>query len=328
MGYNFTNKAGVSLAIAPFLALDTYQYDPDPRAVSVTTLIKPIRMLVLIKRNQDLQKEVDLIEMAASSMGSAYHARLEQAWSNPELLRSVFHSFGYTDDQLARVVINPTDDAVMAPDVVPVYTEKRFYKEVAGWKLTGQADLILNGWLHDFKSSSVWGYIFDSNAEDYVAQGSIYRWLSDGIIKGDQLYIEYLFTDWSQQEAHRKKEDYPQLRVMQKEYNLWSLDQTEKYVIDKLRRLDDLYDMDQSLLPKCTKEDLWQSDTVYKYFKNPSSKRATKNCDSYTEAQALVDKKGGIVKTVPGQVKRCNYCNVVDICEQAKDLQKQRLLIR
>lgn len=325
MGYDFTNKAGVSLAIAPFLALDTYQYDPDPRTISVTTLIKPIRMLVLTKRNQELMKSVDLIEMVASSMGSAYHARLEQAWKDPQLLRAVFKSFGYGDHELARVFVNPTDDAVMAPDVIPVYTEKRFYKEVNGWKLTGQADLILNGALHDFKSSSVWGYIFDSNAEDYIAQGSIYRWLSDGKIRGGLLHIEYLFTDWSQQEARRKK-DYPQLRVMQKKYPLWSLEETEKYVIDKLNRLDDLYDMEQSLLPLCSREDLWQSDTVYKYFKNPSAKRATKNYTNYADAQAAADQNGGIVKTVPGEVKRCNYCNVVDICHQAARLKDQGLL--
>lgn len=327
MGYDFTNKAGVSLAIAPFLALDTYQYDPDPRAISVTTLIRPIRMLVLTKRNQDLQKEIDLIELAASSMGSAYHDRLEKAWKSPELLRAVFHSFGYTDEQLSRVFVNPTSEALLPENAVRVFTEKRFHKEVNGWKLSGQADLILNGWLHDFKSGSVWGYIFDSNAEDYVAQGSIYRWLSDGEIAHDTLHIEYLFTDWSQQEA-RKKKDYPQMRIMQREYKLWSLEETEKFVLDKLAQLDDLLDVEQPNLPQCTREDLWQSDTVYKYFKNPSAKRATKNCDTYTEAQALVDQKGGVVKTIPGQVKRCNYCNVVDICEQAKELEKQRLLIR
>ena len=323
--FTFTNKAGVSLAIAPFLALDTYNHIPDPKTISVTSLLKPIRMVILTKRNDELKKEIEFVDLAPSSMGSAYHARLEQAWQDRALLRGIFQAFGYSEEQLERTIVNPTAEQLQIKNVIPIYTERRFYKDVAGWKITGQADLILNHHLHDFKSSSVWGYIYDSNAEDYIAQGSMYRWLSDGLIRGDDLFIEYLFTDWSQQEA-RRKPDYPQTRVLQKMYKLWPLDKTEQYVREKLSQIDDLYDADQDHLPECTKEELWQTDTVYKYFKNPTAKRATRNCSSYAEAQEMVDAKGGIVKTVPGEVKRCTYCGVVDICHQAARLKDQGLL--
>ena len=163
MGFNFTNKTKVSLAIAPFLALDTYQYDPDPKAISATTLIKPLRAVILGRQNLDLQKSVELIDMAGPSMGSAFHSRLEEAWRNPALIRSVLEQFGNSPDVIDRVRVNPA--TVNKGDII-VYTEQRFSKEVEGFKLTGQVDLIINGHLHDLKSSSVWGYINDSNATD------------------------------------------------------------------------------------------------------------------------------------------------------------------
>ena len=57
--------------------------------------------------------------------------------------------------------------------------------------------------------------------------------------------------------------------------------------------------------------------------------RATKNYDTLDEAQIrlITDGNVGTVVTVPGEVKACRYCEVSDICEQAKNLIQQGRLV-
>lgn len=324
MPFNFTNKAKVSLAIAPFLALDTYEYDPDPKAISATSLIRPLRAVILGRQNVDLAKDVELIDMAGPSMGSAFHARLELGWNNPALIKAILEKFGNSPEVISRVRVNPPE--IKKGDIA-IYTEQRFHKEISGFKVTGQCDLIINGHLHDLKSSSVYGYINDSNAHDYIAQGSVYRWLRPDLITEDDMFIEYLFTDWSKQQAIRDKA-YPQLRVMQKKYELWSLEATENYIEERLQTIAEKADKPQQELPLCNERELWQQPVKYQYFKNPNSARATRNYDTMQEAQDHLSKNNGVgeVRVKPGKVNRCNYCPVVDICEQAASLKQQGLL--
>ena len=46
--------------------------------------------------------------------------------------------------------------------------------------------------------------------------------------------------------------------------------------------------------------------------------RSTKNFDSMAEAKAHLSEKGhkGVIKIIPGEVKRCGYCAAYDICTQ------------
>jgi hypothetical protein len=93
--------------------------------------------------------------------------------------------------------------------------------------------------------------------------------------------------------------------------------------------MDDLATVNQDYLPDCTPEELWQKDPVYKYFKNPQGKRATKNFMSLLEANQLKAKNGGvgIVKTVFGEAKACNYCKAASVCEQRDRLIEEGILV-
>ncbi|HUW67835.1 MAG TPA: hypothetical protein VMW20_07275 [Candidatus Nanoarchaeia archaeon] len=326
MALKFINTKGVSLSMAPFLALDTYDYSDDPNTISVTSLMKPARSIILGIQNPGVEKEVELMEMAPSAMGSAMHARLEAAWKDRDLVNDILSTYGYKH-LLDKIDINPeTTD----PERMAIYTERRFKRKLSnGYTLTGQADLIVNGYLHDLKTCSVWSAIYDSNAEDYKLQGSLYRWLSDGLITEDVIIIEMLFTDWSKTAALKDTQSYPQTRILNKEYPLMSMEETEAYIMDKLATIEDFMDAAQSELPQCTKEELWQTDPKYKYFKSPTSKRATKVYTNSQEAYDRMNSEGcGLVKEFPGEVKRCNYCPVVDICDQAKTMEQQGLLNR
>jgi hypothetical protein len=300
-----TNIDNISLSVAVWLGTDDYDKHPADNAISTTSLIKPVRAIVLARQHKDLQKVADVVTMTPSRMGTAYHDSIERSWKNPETRRKVLMSLGYPENVVDRIRINPTLEECKE-DIIPVYLEVRGEKECEGFIVTGKFDFCLEGNLEDFKSTSVWAWIYDSNSADYALQGSIYRWLHPDIITGDHVTIQYIFTDWSRAKA-KQDPSYPQKRIISKRYELKSIAETEAYV----------------LLPLCTEEDLWQKPTVWKYYKNPDKlARATKNFDNAGDAyqRQADDGNQGIVKEVPGEVVRCQYCDVVGICEQAQQL--------
>ena len=314
----YTNKHDVSLALAVFLMYDKYDYDDRSESVSATGLIRPLRQLVLSQQNKELMKTVDISDLVASRMGSAIHDGCEEAWKDPANIAKALKVLGASDTAIASIRVNPE---VINEGEVPVYVEQRAEKEIDGMVVTGKYDLVMDGTLNDYKSTSVWTYIYDSNADSYTKQGSIYKWLNPDKITSDYININYIFTDWSAAKAKQDPKQYPQQRVLTKPYPLWSNSETEHWIQNKLAAYSRLADTPQSGLPECSDEELWASKTVYKYYKNPSAMtRATKNFPTMDEALSRKSSDGdvGTVVTVPGEVKACRYCPVVGICEQAE----------
>lgn len=317
MSYKYTNKHNVSLALAVFLMYDDYDHDDSPNSISATTLMKPIRQLVLIQQNQELLKTIDIADLVASRMGSAIHTGCEQAWTSRANVEKALRVLGVGEDAINSVKINP--ESVNEGDV-PVYVEQRTEKAVKEFRITGKFDLVLSGTLNDYKSTSVWGYIYDSNANNYTIQGSIYKWLNPGKITNEHININYIFTDWSASKARQDPKTYPQHRVLTKPYPIWPVEKTDKWVTNKLDTFRKLLNTPQEDLPECTDNELWASQSLYKYYAKPDATRATKNFNTMDEALAHQGASGnkGVVKMVPGEVKACRYCSVVNICTQAK----------
>ena len=98
-----------------------------------------------------------------------------------------------------------------------------------------------------------------------------------------------------------------------------SLEETEKWVIAKLTQIHDAKPLPESKIPECTEEELWRSAPQHKYYADPQNitGRSTKNFDDLAEANAFLVSKGkGVVITIPGEVKRCGYCDAYPICTQ------------
>ena len=322
--YNHTNKHGISLAMAVFLLYDDYDYDDRPNAISATTLMRPLRQLVLSQQNKELLKTVDISDLVASCMGSAIHDRCERAWKSRENVSRALKLFGASDSAIETVVINPTKPLLEGQ--IPVYVEQRTETVIDGFIITGKYDIVLDGIVNDYKSGSVWGYIYDSNSKDYTEQGSIYKWLNPEKITGDYINIQSIFTDWSKSAARQDPKRYPQLRVLTKAYPVWGTEETEHWIKCKLEAYKQLATAPQEMLPECTDEELWASEPVYKYYKNPQKTvKSTKNFPTMDEAVARKHEDGdvGIVKTRPGEVKRCSYCPVEAICDQARKLERE-----
>ena len=325
MAFKYTNKDNVSLPLAVWLMHDDYDYDKRDNVISATALLKPTRALVLIDEHKGSDKTVDIMSLVSARMGSAIHAVAEQAWTNRENISKALQALQVSnlDDKL---VINP--DVVKEGDI-PIYVEQRHEKEINDYIISGKYDLIVDSTVSDYKSTSVWSYIFDSNALKYTQQASIYKWLAPDRITDNAVHIQYIFTDWSAAQAMRDS-SYPQTRVLTKEYPIWSVEQTEHFIKEKLDLLKQYKGKPQEELPQCTKEELWESETTYKYYKNPTKMaRSTKNFDNMDEANIRLANDGGVgtVVTVPGEVKACRYCEVSDICKQAQNLIQQGRLV-
>ena len=316
---NITNNTNIPLPLAVWLVSDNYDYVTDPKYISATTLLKPIKQIILSRRVNGAILSCDVEDFISRSMGTALHDSIEKAWNNN--YRKSLESLGYSTNLINRILVNPTQEEVLnANNPIPIYLEQRAIKELNGWKIGGKFDMVAEGVVNDYKSTSVYSWIHDNKTRDYQLQGSIYRWLNPDKITEDYIRINFIFTDWQKVNA-LSDPNYPKSRLQYKDIPLFSLEETEKYLSNKLAQLDKYMEAPEMQIPECTEEELWRTPGKYKYFSNPSKTlgRSTKNFDNQAEANKYwkVDKKGkGIVIYAPGEVRRCQYCSAASICKQ------------
>jgi hypothetical protein len=331
-----SNEQNIGLSMAVFLADDNYDYDPRPNSVSTTGLLKSPRQIILSKRVETSDMVMDISNLVASKFGSAIHDGVEKAWLHGRFKRPLY-KLGYSKAVIDRIVVNhgyieneqfqlvkDPNALPLAPDAIPVYMEIRSEKQVGDFIVSGKFDFVAEGNLEDHKTTGVFSYMNKTKDEDYRIQGSIYRWLNPDLITGDVMKINYVFTDWSKLRSMvERSKGYPAHRMMSVPIVLMSLEETEKWVRHRLREIKKYLNLAEEDLPLCTKEELWQDDTVYKYYKNPDSKdRSTRNFTTFAEAQQRLIKDGnvGVIDINRGMAKACGYCNAIGSCSQAKQL--------
>lgn len=319
-----TNKHGVSLLMAVWMLHDDYDYVNEENYLSATSLMKPVRKTILAKRLPAGSNTVDVTDLIASSFGSAIHDGIEKAWNKSRT--KALTSLGYPEDVIKRVLINPTKEELEAAEnPIPVYFEQRAFKKVVvdgvTYTVGGKFDAVAEGIVQDNKTTSVYTYIKNSKIEDYTLQLSIYRWLNPDKVTQDYGCINFVFTDWQRSMA-KSSPDYPQHRVQTIKIPLMTIEETEAWVIGRIREIKDNMNKPQSQLPRCSDKELWRSEPKHKYYADPTktSGRSTKNFDDPVEAKLHLNEKGkGIIITEPGKVKACGYCDVFQICEQQRE---------
>lgn len=307
---NYTNNHNIPLPLAVFLATDHYDYVPN--VISATTLLKPLKQIVLGNRLTQEETFVDVSDLVSSRMGSAIHTAIEQAWLDPA---KALAALGFSEKVINRIKINPDKPD---PKDINVYMEKRSNKAIAGMTVSGKFDFVAEGKVQDFKSTSTYTYMNQTNTDKYRLQGSIYRWLNPDIITSDTMSIHFIFTDWQKVESLKNK-DYPPARVHSQSIDLLSVEATENWLRNKITQIKRYEHADEVEIPACTDEDLWRKPTVYKYYKDPNkTDRSTKNFTTMSEAAAYMSDRGnvGMIKEVKGQVIACRYCPAFSICKQ------------
>lgn len=320
----YANVSAVPLSIAVFLASDNYDYDDT--AISATSLIKPLRQIILSSRVPSGDSVVDLIQRVPSRMGSAIHDAIEQSWKSN--YTTAMADLGYPKRVIERVRINPKPEE-LTDGIIPIYLEQRAYKKVGKFTVSGKYDFIGDGRVEDFKSTSVFTAMNHTSDDKYILQGSIYRWLNPELVTKDEMAIQFIFTDWSAARA-RTESNYPQQRIQQRILPLKSIAETDHFVRNKLSLIETFWDKPEEEIPLCSDEDLWRSDPVFKYYKNPQkTSRSTKNFDNRQDAYIRLAEEGnvGLVMEVPGQVTACKYCAAFAACTQKDQLIAQGDLI-
>lgn len=304
------------------LATDNYDMKPASNKISVTTLIKPTRQVILSQRvkGTDAEQLEDISNLVNAGIGSAIHGGLEAAWQAPQ---QALRDLGYPERVVESVVVNPSE---RQEDMINVFTELRTEKPFKSYVVSGCADLILDDEVHDYKTTGCYSWLNQNNYDKYRLQLSIYRWLNQDKVLGETGYIHYYLKDWSKLEASYKS-NYPSTNTPSQDIPLLSIAETEQYIRTRLSELDRYWDMPESDLPRCTQEELWQGKPKFQYFGTKGAKRASKNFDSEGDANAWMRSKGkGEVRYKPAKAKACAYCSAMGICSQAQSLRAQGLL--
>lgn len=305
--------------------------NPDHEIISATTLLKSTRSLILSRRaEQSGSIEMDISSLIASRIGQTLHEGIESSINKKgsveapmRLLEdgSKYDPRNQCNKDGNIIVCNGTDELpkeAKRNDFI-IYQELRRYKTISDITLTGQMDMISNGQLIDFKNTSVFSYNDKNKEQNYILQGSIYKWLAPDLIKSNTVRIYFIFNDWQQGRSFNS--NYPKCRITYKDFKLLTVRETEQWIINKLKEIRDNAKKSNDNIIRCTTEELWMGDPVYKYFTKESNKRASKTFKTETEAvQYLQDKGKGIIKTVFGTPKACHYCNAWNICNQRKEL--------
>ena len=325
MTQRYANVSEVPLALAVYLASDFYDHDDDPYAISATTLLKPLRQILLPPRMEEGARVISLPDMMNSRMGTSIHDGIEKAWKTNHV--TAMQALGYPQRVIDRIRINPTAEDLMLAEregveIIPIYMEQRAVRQFGKWKVTGKYDFIGEGRVQDFKSTSTYTYMKQTNGDKYIQQGSIYRWLDPVKITQSEMDIHYIFTDWKPMLA-KSDPQYPQRRFLQQRFPLMSVQETEAFISRKLALIEQHWDTPEEEIPECSDDDLWRSEPVFKYYKNPAkTARSTKNFDTKQEALIRLTEDGnvGVIKEVPGQVTACRYCSSFSICTQKDKL--------
>lgn len=322
----FTNKYEVPLPLALWLTTDDYQFGASADEISATALIRSPRYIIGSRRQMYPEQfpehlrlpsvaDVELPDIQsriASRVGTAIHEAVEKAWLLHH--KEGLEALGYPSSTVERVTLNPD---LKEPDKLAVYMENRLYKdiEVGGKKFTisGQYDMIVNGNLHDIKTTGTYSYETGTNDDKYTLQGSIYRWLNPELITGDTLTINFLFLDWKQFMS-KPDDSYPPAKAYFKKYPLMSLQDTEAYIRNKLKQLAQYWDMPLDSIPCCTPQELFKQPPVFKYYKEgyKDGARSTKNFKTFAEASAYRADKGkhqGDIIEHKGKPYMCSFCN-------------------
>lgn len=253
----------------------------DVRRISVTRLVDSPYLAALLREKWD-EIEVDASEMVWSILGKAIHG-----------------VFQYSSDEGAELKIEVEYDH----DTV----------------IVGVIDHYDDGVVTDYKIVSAWSVI-DGVKVEWERQLNLYAWMLRRSGKPvERLQIVALYRDWSRAEAERDAltaagpggpaARYPATAVEVKRVRLWSVEEAESYVAERVR-------LHRTMPPPpCTPEERWRRPTKWAVYRKPSDTRALRVLDTQEEADALASQVGGVVRRRDGDDVRCrSYCVVRDFC--------------
>lgn len=292
----FTNKRGLPDPLFQLLGRESYSRGASRR--SATQLIDSPRAVALKERHGH-EAVIDVSDRIWAMFGTAFHKLVEDGLQ-------------YSDW---------------------VITEERIFTEVGGWTISGAVDLQhhKHGYeLLDWKVTGVWsvkgpkGTDPDDAKVEWTNQLNLLAYLIERE-KGHKitgLKIGAFLRDWKRSDAERDPA-YPQSPVVMVPLPLWSFEEREAYVHERVQ-LHQEAEMALQLGDEpapCTDEEMWVRGEQWAVWR-PGNKRASKVCDDLAEAKTFAAAiPSATIEHRPGRRLRCeSYCEAKAFCSLAKDL--------
>jgi hypothetical protein len=228
-------------------AIKNDPYDPGQCDISTTRLISPPQIVALAQRYME-EIEEDVSEGIWRVVGQSIHTLFERV-ANKNLI-----------------------------------SEKRYFAEVEGWKVSGQVDIIDGKKLIDLKVTSVWTYIYGSRIPEWTAQNNVNRWLAHkNGVEIDHLENYLILRDWVKSKSGG---NYPPIQFVTVPLELWPLEKAEGYVLERVR----LHQAAQKATDEqlagdfgCTDEERWWNQKQKRYIRCSEYCSVSIKCKQFKE---------------------------------------------
>ncbi len=268
------------------------QYDKGDSQISATEILNSPRIVQLKRKHWD-DLEQDAAEMVWSLFGSAVHEILQH---------------GKDDHHIV---------------------EQRIFTEFAGWKISGAIDLqevYEDGVvISDYKVTGAWAVMNEKG--DWRKQLNLYAWLVERVkgVHVKAIQIIAIVRDWNRRDA-LTKEGYPKAPIVTIDIPLWSFEEREDYIKERLRLHNDAFfaaHTDESM-PECTPEEMWEKPEYFAVKKEGAvrAKSVHEKKEDAERALAQATEKAKKNETFfiehrPGARTRCEgFCQVAAFCSQ------------
>lgn len=277
------NDLGLSEFHMEFIKTLQAQYDSGESDFTATSLLKPVREIVLWEsfvKNSDSDKpfKINASSLMAASNGTALHLAVENLIKSDEAEVRLYSTLNYGGK---------------------------------GFVISGQLDRLVNGEIRDMKFISDFS-MNKGMKEEWVQQLNIQLYLATR--NGRQvrrLWIDAINIGASIPRIVRGQS------VPSRSYEIpmWDMETTEAFIEDRIEKIM----LARATRPECTPEERWTRG-AYRCVKEIGG-RASRTFDTEMEALAYCDGKGLIIEenTKPeDQTKCCHYCPVASVCSQFK----------
>lgn len=274
----------------PFVDAVDSDYQYRDKRYSVTTLLKPVREIMLLRRHNN-EIECDVSDMLWAIMGTAMHSILENSTEGKHLLK-----------------------------------EKPLEIQVGEYVLSGRNDLYntRSFTVVDYKYTSVWKYIL-KDFEDFKMQGLMYVYMLQQLgYKAKKAEFILCMKDWQKSKAKYDK-SYPQCQIQKVQFTFTDADMVfiKNWIADKFEQIKQAELLEDDNLPLCSAEDRWNSGSKFAVMKN-GRKTALRVLDTRQEAENYKNTNGGdYIEERKGEDKKCQeYCNCCEFCKHYKECVK------
>lgn len=315
-GVAYTNVLGLPEPMVKALSSDHHQ---QPYRIGVTSLIgPPIVRQLRFKHSHEIEKDVS--DNVWMFFGSMVHEVLERADGCNVL----------SEEKLTVKVM---------PRQADRYSPREATRRLLGsepWTIVGKSDVLdADGILWDYKVTSLFAFLLADGGvkQEWIAQLNCYAWLwrREGFeING--LKILAILRDWSSGKA-KSGGNYPQKSIVKMDVPMWSAEEAEAYILDRITYHNDWEGKPIEDIPICTPAERWKKETTYAVMKN-ENKRACKNGVHTDRAKAderlsELEEAGKPSDTFrieerPGEETKCaRFCDVAEFCPYGRGVLAQ-----